>query len=179
MRGGHISAARAERAVSLLELLVVVAVLGIIAAILAPPLLMALRSSREGRAIANLKTIASAQMILFGSKRRFGVFDELIRTGDLPDQFERGAKPGGPRGSGSEAVADSVYLYSIRYTRDADGITIDADPKPGYASSHRRFRMRLGRAASGASGGEGVLLVAEPSASSPPSSAYRPLGGGR
>jgi type II secretory pathway pseudopilin PulG len=165
--------------ISLLELVVAAAVLAALAVIAVPPTIAMLRASREARAVANLKSIAAAEMSLYGSRRRFGVFDELIREKNLPDQFERGAEGGGPPGSGSEAVSDGVYLYSIRFSRDALGITIDADPTPRYAPSHRRFRLRLGRSVSGAAGGEAVMYVAPPSARSPPADAYVVMNGGQ
>lgn len=168
-----------ESGASLLELLVAAAILAVLAAIALPPALAVLRASREARAIANLKSIGGAEMTLYGAERRFGVFEELIREGSLPDQFERGAEGGGPPGGGSEAVSDGVYVYSIRFTRDALGITIDADPRPSYAATYRRFRLRLGRVASGPSGGEAVLYVAAPSVRSPPSGEYKVMGSGQ
>src|SRR5262245_35776076 len=147
---------RYQSGLTLLELLVAAAIVALLAALAVPAALATLRASREGRAIANLRAVAEAEMILYGSKRRFGVFEELLADGHLAQQFERG------RGRATEEISDGVYLYSIRFTRDAAGITIDADPSAEYASTYRRFRLRIGRIASGPSGGEGVLLVADP-----------------
>jgi prepilin-type N-terminal cleavage/methylation domain-containing protein len=166
-----------RRGVSLLELLVATAVVALLAALAAVPAIQALRATREARAIANLKTIASAEMTHYTSRQRFGVFDELLRDGDLPRQFERAATGGGLPGSATETISDGTYVYAIRYALDASGITIDADPTPPNAPSYRRFRVRLGRVASGKGGSECTLLVADPSVKSPPARAYRPLAG--
>lgn len=165
------------RGISLLELLIAVSIVALLAVLPVPSLVLAVRSSRESRAVATTRSIATAQMEIFATSHRFAVFEELIQRGAIANQFERGAPGGGPRGSGSEAISDGVYLYSIRYTRDAYGITIDADPSPTYAATHRRFRIRIGRRANGSGGSEGQVLYAEPSTQSPPPSAYRPLGG--
>ena len=162
-----------QSGLTLLELLVAAAIVAILAALAVPAALAALRTSRESRAIANVHGIAAAEMTLYGAKRRFGVFDELLRNGHLARQFRRG------RGRATEAISDGIYLYSIRFANDALGVTIDADPDPTYAAEYRRFRLRIGRIASGPSGGEGVMLVAAPSIKSPPASAYRPLNSGR
>lgn len=161
---------------SLLELLIAVAVVAILATIAAIPAVASLRATREGRAVANLRAVGSAQLAHYASRRRFAVFDELLRTGALGGGFARAAEGGGPLGSPSEAVSDGVYLYSIRYSSEADGLTIDADPVRSLAASYRRFRFRLGREISGKGGAEGVVYAAAPSVASPPASAYRPLG---
>ena len=162
-----------QRGLTLLELVVAAAIVAILAALAVPAALVALRASRESRAIATLRTIAGAEMTLYGSKRRFGVFDELLGDEYLARQFQRG------HGHASEAISDGVYFYSIRFSRDALGVTIDADPDEPYAATYRRFRLRIGRTASGRSGGECVIFVAAPSAHSPPQSAYRPLNSGQ
>jgi type II secretory pathway pseudopilin PulG len=156
-----------------LELLVAVSIVGILAVIAAVAVITARRAASEASAIGNLKAIAAAEMTLYARRTRFGVLDELFRTGLLVSgQFKRG-----PTGTGAEAIADATYEYSIRFTRDAAGITIDADPLPPYRRTHRRFRFRLGRRTrSGVSGSEGLLLVAPPSSTSPPPRAYKPLG---
>lgn len=169
---------RLRSGLSLLELLIVVAIVAILVAIVAVPVVSSLRATHEARAIGDLKSLAAAESAMYASRRRFAVFDELLRQGAIGAGFQRGAPGGGPPGSPSEALSDGVYLYTIRFGSAAEGITLDADPIRAYAASHRRFRFRLGRIASGSGGAEGVLLVADPSVASPPPAAYRPLGGG-
>lgn len=164
--------ARRDTGLTVLELLIVVAILAIVAAIATWAVAQARRAAREAAAIGNLKTVAAAEMTLYARKLRFGVLGELYADGLLvAHQFSRRGS-----GGGSEVVGDGTYEYSIRFTRDAAGITIDADPAMAYRSTHRRFRYRLGRRAQGgASGSEGVLLVAPPSVASPPARAYKPF----
>jgi prepilin-type N-terminal cleavage/methylation domain-containing protein len=167
-----------ERGLSLVEMLVAVAVVGLLATIFVPALVVSVRSAREARAVSNLRAIAAAEMAIYAREKRFAVFEELFATGAIPAQFEREVG-GGPRGSGSEAVSDGAYAYSLRFTRYARGITVDADPREGYLGTHRWFRFRIGRTAQSAAGGEVVVYVAEPSPRPPPARAYRPLGGER
>src|SRR5688572_2266964 len=157
-----------EHGISLVELLVVVAVVGLLATLIVPSLVASVRNAREARAIGNLRTIAGAEMEVYARERRFAVFEELFRVGAIPNQLARAAVGGGPRGSGSEAVSDGVYAYSIRFDREAVGITVDADPRGSYLGTHRWYRLRVGRTARSASGGEMVVYVAEPAMRSPP-----------
>jgi len=162
---------------TVLELLVVLAVVAVVLAIALPQLIASFRASRESAAIGNLKAIANAEMTLYADHARFGVIAELFEDGLLAaNQFGRGAEGGGAQGGGSEAISDGTYTYSIRFTRDAEGITIDADPLRANTKTYRRFRYRLGRrTAGGAAGSEGLLLVAQPSEASPPPGAYKPF----
>jgi prepilin-type N-terminal cleavage/methylation domain-containing protein len=169
-------AGETEHGVSLVELLVTVAVVGVLATLLVPSLVTSVRNAREARAIGNVRAIAGAEMEVYARERRFAIFEELFRLGALPNQLAREASGGGPRGSGSEVVSDGVYAYSLRFDREAVGITVDADPQTAYRGTHRWFRLRLGRMVRSASGGEMVVYVAEPSPRSPPPEAYRPLG---
>jgi prepilin-type N-terminal cleavage/methylation domain-containing protein len=168
---------RSQCGVTVLELLVVVAIIALLIAIAAPHLIAARRSAQEGRAIANLRTVAAAQMTLFARRQHFGSF-ELLFSGDylLDGQFERGSSEGGPQGSSAEAITDGVYLYTSRFSRDARGVTLDADPIEANTATHHRFRFRLGRRTQGGAwANEGLLLVAPPSVVSPPARAYVPL----
>ncbi len=166
-----------QRGLTATEILVVVAIIAAVMAIAVPHLLAARVAAQEGRAIANLRTLATAEITLFASRRHFGSFEQLF-AGDYlrPGQFERGSAEGGPQGSSAEAVTDGVYLYTTRFSLDAQGVTLDADPVEANTATHRRFRFRLGRRTrGGAWANEGLLLVAPPSVASPPGSAYQPL----
>ncbi len=160
---------------SLLELLIAVAIVAILCVIAVVPAERILRGTREARAIADLKTVGNGEMAFYASRGRFAVFDELIRTRSLADQFGRGAPGGGPRGGATEAISDGIYLYTVRFSDEAAGITIDADPRKDLTRSYRRFRLRLGRVANGRGGSECVIYAAAPSVASPPASAFRPL----
>lgn len=165
-----------ESGFSLLECLLVCAIASLLAVLAAPHFVAALRASREARAIANLRAVAAAQLAYQASSARFALPAELVRDGFIPaDAFTRTGDPQGAP-SATETLSDGTYDYSARFSLGATGITLDADPVPSASASHRRFRIRLGRASAGRGGGEAVLLVAPPSRSSPPSRAYRPLG---
>lgn len=167
---GHGPGAAGQRGASLVELLVVAFIVGLLAAVVVPSLVAAVRAAREARAVANLKALGAAQMTLYSTERRFGPFGRLFREGYLSDgQFRRVRAVGGP----SEEVSDGVYLYSFRFDKGAAGLTIDADPDATYRTSHRWFRYRLGRVTrSKTSGGEGVLYAAPPRARPPRDTDY-------
>src|SRR6185369_8806422 len=162
----------AQDGFSLLELLLLILLIGIIAAIAAPNLFASMRAARESRAVANIRTLSNTQMMFYGEAGRFGIIKELFEKDFIPkDQFKR---PGG-KSSPSEAVSDGTFEYSFRYSTDGQGFTLDADPKKEESNLYRRFRYRINRSGGKESGIVGIIMVANPSAASPPSSAYKPL----
>ena len=66
---------------TLIELLIVVAIIGIIAAIAIPGLLRARMSGNESSAIGSMRAIASAQHAYSGTAARGGYADRLTRLG--------------------------------------------------------------------------------------------------
>lgn len=70
-----------QKGFSLIELLIVVAIIGVIATIAIPNLLTSQRNARESSAIGTLRTIITAQanfMTAYGGNGRYGDMNELI-----------------------------------------------------------------------------------------------------
>ncbi len=66
-----------ELGFSLVEVLIVVAVIGIIAMIAVPHLQKALRASENGNTFATMRTVASTQVNFFSQNSRFGRITEI------------------------------------------------------------------------------------------------------
>lgn len=75
---------------SLIELLVVVAVIGVISAIAVPNLLASKRAANEGSAIASLRTITSAQMTyrsMYGGDKNYASSNSDLAAVNLIDNI--------------------------------------------------------------------------------------------
>ena len=68
---------RRERGFSLIELLIVVAIVGLIASIAIPFLQKGIRAAENGNTFATMRTIASTQMNFFSQNNRFGRLIEI------------------------------------------------------------------------------------------------------
>ena len=90
-----------ERGFSLIELLIVVAIILIIATIAIPSLLRSRQAANESAAVANLRTINTAQVTyLSGSGGTYGNLTDLQTAGLIDTSF-------------SNAVGKSGYTYSM------------------------------------------------------------------
>src|SRR5262245_62548646 len=79
---------RSVRGFSLLELLIVVAIILIIATIAIPNLLKSRQATQETAAVTELKAIVAAQITYLSSSRgNFGTIDQLIGAGVLDPRF--------------------------------------------------------------------------------------------
>ena len=75
-----ISKGRSQNGFSLIELLLVVVIIGVIAAISVPNYIRARSSAENGSAISHMRTLASSQAAFYASRGRYGRLDELRLT---------------------------------------------------------------------------------------------------
>jgi prepilin-type N-terminal cleavage/methylation domain-containing protein len=77
-----------QKGFSLIELLVVVAIILIIASIAIPALLQARKSANESSAVANLRSLASAEFTYASrNNQRFGLMSDLYNGGYVDSRF--------------------------------------------------------------------------------------------
>ena len=105
---------RNSRGFSLLELLIVVAIILIIATIAIPSLLRSRQAANESAAVANLRTINTAQVTYTSSGTNFGSLAALIAAGLLDETFT-GTKAGYRytiTAAGADYTAEAIPISS-------------------------------------------------------------------
>lgn len=113
----------AERGFSLIELMIVIAIIGILIAVGVTGWKAAVKSANEAAAIKTLRTIAEQQMLYYNAHQRssFGTFDEMLKEGLLDTRF-----------TGSTPVVEG-YVFNMRVipksTTTQPGFAVNADPQ--------------------------------------------------
>ena len=114
-----------QKGFSLIELLIVVAIILIIATIAIPSLLRSRQAAQESSAVAQLRTINTAEVTYLSSNQgAYGSIPELITAGLLDNRF-----------------TGSVSGYNFTVTASASSYTASATPTSTNAGRYGYFAL--------------------------------------
>ena len=112
-----------QRGFSLIELMIVIAIIGILIGVGVAGYRSAIKAANEAAAVKTLRSIADQQMLYFNAHQRnaFGTFEEMRKENLLDSRFD-----------GTTPVVDG-YVYTMKIipksTTAQPGYTINADPQ--------------------------------------------------
>jgi prepilin-type N-terminal cleavage/methylation domain-containing protein len=112
-----------EQGFSLIELMIVIAIIGILIAVGVTGWKAAVKSANEAAAVKTLRTIAEQQMLFYNSHQRstFGTFEEMLKENLLDTRF----------GGSTPVVEGYVFTMKVipKSTVQQAGYSVNADPQ--------------------------------------------------
>lgn len=122
-----------QRGFSLIELMIVIAIIGILVGIGVPAYRAIVRSGNETSAIKTLQTIAVDQKLYYKQHQgnSYGTFDQLVADVDLDKRFV------------GDAPIVGGYVFTMKITPKASGqpaaYTVNADPQTDTSGTNHFY----------------------------------------
>jgi type IV pilus assembly protein PilA len=135
---------------SLIELLIVVAIILIIAAIAIPNLLRARRSANEGSATASMRTIGSGELLYNSTNGAFGTLAQLSADSIIDNVLGSGTKSGYVFSATPDATSPALQFTATGTPQVSTGAT-QTGARFYFIDESQVVRFNLGGAATSGS----------------------------
>src|SRR5262249_34430678 len=150
LRGESLMKAKSIKGFSLIELLIVVAIILIIAAIAIPNLLRARRSANEGSATASMRTIGSGELLYNSTNGAFGTLAQLSADSIIDNVLGSGTNSGYVFSGTPDATSPALQFTADGTPQVSTGAT-QTGARFYFANETQVVRFNLGGAATSGS----------------------------